>query len=279
MRLTSPDNDLTRRTFVASAGYALAVLPITAWAVETPTTGLETLDTTVTSGKDKLPVYIARPKGAGPFPTVIVIHEIFGVHAYIKDVCRRLANAGYAAVAPDLFFRYGDATKISDIDKLRAEIVSKAAQSEVLGDLDALVAWFGNDKVYDTKRLGITGFCWGGNVTWMYAERNPAIKAGGAWYGRLSGDKTPKQPLFPMDGAVQLKVPVLGLYGDKDKGIPLDQVEAMRKELSKGKSGSKINVYKDSEHAFHADYRPSYNEKTAKEGWEDLLKWFKEHGL
>lgn len=271
---------ITRREFAtitAATGYALAVCPVTALAITTPATDLETADVKIKIGKDELPAYTAYPKKGGALPVVIVVHEIFGVHEYIKDVCRRFANEGYYAIAPDLFFRAGDATKISDIDKLRAEIVSKATQKQVMDDLDAVVGWVGKQKRAKAKALGITGFCWGGNTTWMYAAHNTNVKAGAAWYGRLVGDATPAQPKFPVDIAPTLQVPVLGLYGEKDKGIPLDTVEKMKTELAKGKSGSKFIVYKDAEHAFHADYRPSYQEKGAKEAWGECLTWFKTH--
>jgi carboxymethylenebutenolidase len=273
---------MDRRTFItatAGAGYALAVSPITASAFTTPSDGLATGDVKIATGKEQLPAYFAHPAGKGDHPVVIVVHEIFGVHEYIRDVCRRLAKEGYFAIAPDLFFRYGDASKVEDMDKLRATIVSKSKQSEVLGDLDAFVAWLGSQKPARAAAVGITGFCWGGNVVWMYAAHNPKLKAGVAWYGRLVGDKTPAQPRFPVDEGASLKVPVLGLYGGKDKGITQESVEQMRKELAKGKTGSKIIVYPDSEHAFHADYRPSYNEKDAKEGWKELLAWYRSHGL
>jgi carboxymethylenebutenolidase len=275
--MTSSQNadSLSRRAFVASAGYALATWPITAMAVQTPATNLVTKDIKIPTGKDSMPGYMARPQKDGHYPVVFVVHEIFGVHEYIKDVCRRLANEGYYAVAPDLFFRYGDATKVSDFEKLRADIVSKSSQNEVMGDLDALAAWVAKDKTADTKRTAITGFCWGGNVVWMYAAHNPSLKAGVAWYGKLVGDKSEKQPRFPVDIAPELSVPVLGLYGEKDTGIPQTSVETMRTALAKGKSGSKIIVYSTAGHAFHADYRPSYDAKAAADGWKELLAWFK----
>lgn len=269
-----------RRTFVTTAtGYALAVSPVTAWAITTPTTDLVTADVVIPVGKESMPGYVARPKKGGPAPCVLVVHEIFGVHEYIKDVCRRLAAEGYYAVAPSLYFRHGDATKIDSIDKLRSEIVSKAKIDQVLSDLDATASWAATQKEANAEKLGLTGFCWGGNVTWMYAAQNSKLKAGVAWYGRLSGDTSPTQTKFPLDVAPDLKVPVLGLYGEKDKGIPLDQVEKMRTLLSKGKSGSKIIVYDGADHGFHADYRPSYNEKAAKAAWGEMLAWFKKNGV
>jgi carboxymethylenebutenolidase len=275
------DDTCTRRAFVAAtaSGYALAVLPITALAIQTPATDLETADVKIALGKETMPGYSARPKKAGAHPVVIVVHEIFGVHEYIKDVCRRLANEGYYAIAPDLYFRQGDATKIEDREKLRKDIVNKVSHPQVLADLDATLAWLAKDTNADTKRAGITGFCWGGNIVWMYAAHNPGLKAGAAWYGRLTGDPSELQPKFPVDVADKLTVPVIGLYGEKDQGIPLEQVDKMKAALAKGKSGSKIVVYAGAEHGFHADYRPSYNEKAAKEAWSEMLTWFKKNNL
>jgi carboxymethylenebutenolidase len=283
------DPEIDRRQFLTSAvagsamcaGYALAIRPVTALAVTTSASNLNTGAFKVPVGHStEMPLWAAWPKkGAGKSPVIVVIHEIFGVHEYIKDICRRLALEGWYAVAPDLFFRHGDATKIADIDTLRKNIVSKVSQKEVLSDLDATIKWAGTQEGADASRVGMTGFCWGGTTTWMYAAYNPAIKAGVAWYGRLIGDKTPLIPQFPVDIGASLKVPVLGLYGDKDSGIPLSTVEHMKKELAKGLSGSKFIVYEGAQHAFHADYRPSYDEKSAKAAWDELVKWFKNNHL
>ncbi len=273
--------EMSRRSFMIStgAGYALAVLPTTTWAIGTPSDKVGTAEVVIPT-KDKLmPAYFARPQEAGSYPCVIVVHEIFGVHEYIKDVCRRFALAGYNAIAPYLYFREGDVTKIPDIKKIIADIVSKVPQKQVMSDLDATVSWLKGQKGTNISHMGITGFCWGGNVVWMYAAHNPKLKAGVAWYGKLSGEATQVQPLFPLDIAAKLTVPVLGLYGEKDESIPLKDVEKMRTLLDKGKSGSKIIVYKEAGHAFHADYRPSYNKKAAEEGWAEALQWFKAHGL
>lgn len=271
---------ISRRGFcTTAAGYALAVSPVTAWAVTTPATDLEVQDVKINVGKLEMPAYVARPKKAGKYPVVIVIHEIFGVHEYIKDVVRRFANAGFYAVAPYLYFRQGDATKIEDIPKLRSEIIDKVVQAEVISDLDATVKWLNDQKAADASKIGITGFCWGGSVTWVYSQHNPKLKAGVAWYGKLVGEPTANVKIFPVEGAAKQTVPVLGLYGGKDKGIPLDTVEKMRAELKKGKSGSEIVVYDNADHGFHADYRPMYDEKAAKEAWDKALAWFKAHGM
>jgi carboxymethylenebutenolidase len=274
---------LSRRDFMVTgigAGFALAVLPVTAWALTTSSDGLEAGPVRIPVGKESMPGYRAMPKGKGPFPVVIVVQEIFGIHEYIQDVTRRLAHQGYLAVAPSLYFRQGDATKISDIDTLRKEIVSKVDQKQVFADLDATLEWTRSAaQSGDPTRAAITGFCWGGGVVWTYCARNPKLKAGVAWYGRLDGERAPLNPLFPLDVARELKIPVLGLYGGKDKGIPLTDVEKMKTALAQGKSGSEIRMYAEAEHGFHADYRPSYHADSAKDGWERMLKWFKKHGV
>lgn len=273
--------EMSRRNFVIStgAGYALAVLPVTGWAISTPTNNVATAEVIIPTENKLMPAYYARPQAAGSYPCIIIVHEIFGVHEYIKDVCRRFALAGYNAIAPYLYFREGDVTQIPDIKQIIAKIVSKVPQKQVMSDLDATVQWLKGQKGTKIDHMGITGFCWGGNVVWMYTAHNPKMKAGAAWYGKLSGEATQVQPLFPLDIAPKLTVPVLGLYGEKDEGIPLKDVEKMREALKKGKSGSKIIVYKEAAHGFHADYRPSYNKKAAEEGWAETLKWFKDHGL
>ena len=273
--------DLTRREFVnLSVGYALAVSPITAHALTTPSGDLETGEAMISVGdKKSMPAYFAHPKKKGSYPVVIVIHEIFGVHEYIRDVCRRLAKEGFYAVAPYLYFRHGDATKIADMTKLRTEIVGKVDQKTVWSDLDETTTWLGKQKSADASRVGLTGFCWGGSFVWTYAARNLKVKAGVAWYGRFVGEVSPLVAQYPLDIGATLTVPVLGLYGEKDKGIPLDTIEKMRGELKKGKTKSEIIVFAGAEHGFHADYRPSYHEASAKEAWQKLLSWFKTHGL
>lgn len=276
---------MDRRAFLLhSAGYALAVSPVTALAMSTSADGLTTSDMTIDivgadkSKKESMPAYFARPKKAGKYPVVIVVQEIFGIHEYIKDVCRRLAKEGFVAIAPSLYFRQGDATKIENMDKLRSEIVSKVSIPQVMSDLDATYAWLSAQSFVKAKEISLTGFCWGGGITWLYADHNPKIKSGVAWYGRLTGEKSALQPLFPMDVAASHKVPVLGLYGAKDKGIPQEQVDKMKAALATNKAGSRIDVYQDAEHGFHADYRPSYHEKSAKDGWSKMLAWFKKPG-
>lgn len=206
------------------------------------------------------------------------MQEIFGVHEHIQDITRRFAKLGYLAIAPELFVRQGDVSKLSSIEEIRL-IVAKVPDAQVLSDLDATVDWAVKKAFGNTSRLGITGFCWGGRITWLYAAHNPKVKAGVAWYGRLVGDSTDITPKHPVDIASSLTVPVLGLYGGKDTGIPLDTVEKMRAQLKTSSSKSEIIVYPEAPHAFFADYRSSYREKEAKQGWKRLQAWFKQHGL
>jgi carboxymethylenebutenolidase len=276
-----PSGDLSRRTFVATsivAGFAMAVQPVSAQTmIVTDASGLEAGEVQVPVSYGQMPAYRAMPASGTRFPTVLVISEIFGVHEHIQDVCRRLAKQGYCAVAPALYARYGDVSKLPDSQTLSREVVSKLPDAEANSSLDSTLAWAGKESKADVARAGITGFCWGGRITWLYAAHNPSLKAGVAWYGRLTSGGQPGSK-NPIDLAETLKVPVLGLYGGQDNGIPLADVEKMRAALAQGKSGSQIHVYPDAPHAFHADYRPSYRQEAAQDGWKRMLAWFKEHG-
>ena len=271
-----------RRDFlktVLGTGFAAAVMPVAAQhVIKTGDDGLIAGTVTLSIQGQSVPVYRAQPAGKKDLPVILVVSEIFGVHEHIADVARRFAMQGYLAIAPDLFVRQGDAGAYSEIPQLMREVVSKVPDAQVMEDLDACVAW-ARDHGGDIDRLGITGFCWGGRITWLYAAHNPGVKAGVAWYGRLVGEKTPLAPSHPVDLAAGLKVPVLGLYGGKDTGIPLETVDRMKAELAKGSSKSEFVVFPDAGHAFHADYRPSYVEADAKAGWKRCLAWFKEHGV
>lgn len=279
---TSLSDGVDRRGFIKTAmgtGFAAAVLPVMAQTmIKTDTEGLTAGEVMLTVNGQQVPVYRAQPKGKTGLPVVLVVSEIFGVHEHIADVARRFAKQGYLALAPELFERQGDPRAYGSIPELMKEVVSKVPDAQVMGDLDACVAW-AKDNGGNVDKVGITGFCWGGRIAWLYAAHNPKLKAAVVWYGRVVGDKTPLTPTQPIDNAASLKVPVLGLYGAKDTGIPVDSVEKMKDALAKGSSKSEFVIYPNSGHAFHADYRPSYVAADAKDGWQRCLAWFKKHGV
>jgi len=280
--MPNPSPVMTRRSFVTAtlaAGFALAVRPISAAAITTDEAELTAGEIRIPTGDGHMPAYHAKPQSGSGLPVVLVVQEIFGVHEYIKDVCRRLAKLGYLAIAPELFARQGDVSKIADINEIRSKVVSHVPDAQVFSDLDATVAWAKQSGEGNAERLGITGFCWGGRIVWLYAAHNPHLKAGVAWYGRLVGNPTPLQPAHPLDAASALKVPILGLYGGEDQGIPLDTVERMKAALQAAGSTSEFVIYPNAPHAFHADYRPSYRKEAAEDGWRRLQAWFRQHGL
>jgi carboxymethylenebutenolidase len=225
-----------------------------------------------------VPLYWARPSGQAQLPVLLIVSEIFGVNNHIADVTRRFAHQGYLAITPSLFVRQGDPGRIANITRIMNEIIAITPDAQVLADLDACVAWAG-DHGGDLARLGITGFCWGGRMVWMYAAHQPALKAGVAWYGKLVGESTPLKPRHPVDIADSLTVPVLGLYGAQDTSIPAATIEAMQAGLACGASGSTFVVYPDAGHAFYADYRPSYHPAAAADAFARTLDWFKTHGV
>jgi carboxymethylenebutenolidase len=275
-----------RKAMIATlgVGYAASVIPeLSHAAISTSGAGLVEGEITVDVNGFAVPVYRSMPKGNGPFPVVLVLSEIFGVHEHIADITRRFAKLGYMALAPELFIRQGDAQGYAVMADLMKEVINKVPDAQVMQDLDAVVAWAGANGG-DLNRLGVTGFCWGGRQTWLYAAHQPKIKAGVAWYGRLVGDTSERTPKQPVDIAGALNGPVLGLYGGDDRGIPQDTVEQMKQKLagSKGNVASQASrfiVYDGAPHAFHADYRPSYRAEAAKDGWTQCLAWFKQNGV
>ncbi len=277
-----PKVELTRRDFVVSslaAGFALAVQPVSAATITTDAEGLEAGEVRVPVADGEIPAYRAMPAKGSGFPTVLVVQEIFGVHEHIKDVCRRFAKLGYFAIAPEMYARQGDVSKLTDFQEI-FKIVSKVPDKQVMSDLDAAVAYAKGTGKADTAKLAITGFCWGGRIVWLYAAHNPALKAGVAWYGRLKGQSTELQPRYPLDLAAQIKTPILGLYGGADQGIPVTTVEQMREALKvSGNKDSEIIVYENTPHAFFADYRPSYRKEAAEDGWKRMLAWFQKYGV
>ena len=273
---------LSRRKILVSslaAGFALAVRPVSAQTITTDATGLTAGEVKIPVTDGEIPGYRAMPAHGPRFPIVLVVQEIFGVHEHIRDICRRLAKAGYLAVAPELYARQGDVSKISDWKQIYAEVVSKVPDAQVMSDLDATLAWAAKSSAGDAKHAGITGFCWGGRIVWLYAAHNPHLRAGVAWYGRLSGEANELQPKYPLDLAADMKAPVLGLYGGQDQGIPLGDVEKMRAALAAAHRPSRIEVFPDAPHGFLADYRPSSRPAEAADAWAQCLAWFHEHGV
>jgi carboxymethylenebutenolidase len=281
LTLLQPIFDVSRRDFVMTAlaaGFALAVQPVSAQTITTDTAGLEAGEVKIPVADGTIPAYRAMPAQGGPFPTVLVIQEIFGVHEHIKDICRRFAKLGYFAVAPELYARQGDVSKMTDFSEIISKVVSKVPDKQVMSDLDAAVAWAKTTGKADTTKLGATGFCWGGRIVWLYAAHNPNLKAGVAWYGRLVGQADELHPKHPLDLVSDLKAPVLGLYGGADMGIPNDTVESMQKALKAANKPCEIVLYPDTPHGFHADYRMSYRKEHAEAGWKRLQEWFKKNG-
>ncbi|MBN9533301.1 MAG: dienelactone hydrolase family protein [Alphaproteobacteria bacterium] len=274
---------VTRRGFAATAlvgGFALAAGPLNAAAIVTPADGLDAGEVNIPVKGGAIPAYRARPEGKRDCPVVLVVQEIFGVHEHIKDICRRFAKLGYYAIAPSLYARYGDPGKygMGSIKALVADIVSKVPDAEVMQDLDAAAAFAGGEGA-DNKRLGITGWCWGGRIVWLYAAHARSLRAGVAWYGPLTGEKNALRPVHPIDVAGTLKAPVLGLYGGLDHGITPGDIAAMRKALADaGKTDCRIDVFADAQHGFFADYRASYNAADAEIAWHRCLSWLNEHG-
>ncbi|CAB3695391.1 dienelactone hydrolase family protein [Achromobacter pestifer] len=280
-----PPLRLDRRGFIATtvaAGFSLAAgTAVAQTAIATDAKGLLAGKIDIPTADGKMPAYRAAPQGKKGLATVIVVSEIFGVHEYIQDVCRRLAHLGYLAIAPELFARQGDPSKYTEIPKLQAEIIGKVPDSQVQGDLDATAKWAAANGG-DADKLGIVGFCWGGRQVWLYAAHNPKLKAGAAFYGQLAGEPSELKPKSVLSLVNDLKAPVLGAYGGKDAGIPQTDVDRMRIELAKGPAAAKasrIDVYPDAPHAFHADYRPSYRKAEAEQAWTRMLDWFKQNGL
>lgn len=274
-------NEVTRRQFVVTTlgvGFALAAQPVSAQTITTDANGLDAGEVKIPVKDGEIPAYRAMPAKGNRFPVALVVQEIFGVHEHIKDICRRFGKLGYMAIAPELYARQGDVSKISDINEIISKVVSKVPDDQVMSDLDATVAWAAKTGKADASRLGITGFCWGGRIVWLYSAHSPQLKAGVAWYGRLVGTPDPLHAKNPIDLVGSLHAPVLGLYGGQDTGIPLDTVEKMRVALKAALNLSEIVVYPEAPHGFNADYRPSYRKEAADDGWKRLQDWFKKNG-
>lgn len=281
LKIMVPTTSFSRRGFVMTSlitGFALSAGPISAQTITTDTAGLEAGEVKVKTKDGEMPAYRAMPDKGGPFPTVLVIQEVFGVHEHIKDVCRRLAKAGYFAIAPELYARQGDPSKYTDTQKLVAEIVVKVPTEQVMSDLDATVAYAKGSGKADTAKLAVTGFCWGGFATWMYTAHNPGLKAAVPWYGsdRKVSDIVPKNPI---DIAGEVKCPVLAIYGGKDQSIPQETIDKRQQACKAAGKTCEVKVYPEAPHGFNADYRPSYRADAAKDAWNLMLAWFKKHGV
>ena len=277
---------LDRREFfvtsILAGAFAAAAQPIAAQTrITTDSSGLVVGEVKIPVKDGEMPAYRAMPDKKGKFPVVLVIHEIFGVHEWIQDVSRRFAKLGYMAIAPALYARQGEVSSITEVRQIQRDVFSKIPDAQAMSDLDATVA-YASKSGGNTGKLSITGFCWGGRIVWLYAAHNPKVDAGAAWYGRLvttpTSPKNPLQPTMPIDVAKNLKVPVIGLYGGQDTGIPLNTVQQMQEELKKGKSKSDIVVYANAGHGFLADYRQGYNQQASADAWAKMLAWFKKHG-
>lgn len=280
-----PKNELTRRELLLTslaAGFALAVRPISAQTITTDTNGLTAGMVEILTANRMIPAYRAMPASGRNFPVVMVVHEIFGVHEYIRDLCRRFAKIGHLAIAPDLYIRQGDVSNLPNFQEIIRSVVSRVPDAQVMSDLDSTMRYaLGTGKAHRNK-LAVTGFCWGGRIVWLYAAHNPRLKAGAAWYGRLvpnaNSPQSPLQPQHPIDLAARLRAPVLGLYGADDGGIPVETVEQMQRALRAANSPSEIMLYPNMPHGFHADYRESYRPEQAAEAWRRMLEWFRRHG-
>lgn len=273
---------VNRREFLVTklaAGFAAAVQPVAAQTISTDANGLTAGEVKIPVHDGEIPGYRAKPAHGRSFPVVLVVQEIFGVHEHIRDICRRFAKRGYLAVAPELYARQGDVSMIADIQEVIAKVVSKVPDAQVMSDLDATAKWASSHETGNAGKLGITGFCWGGRIVWLYGAHNPKVKAGAAWYGRLAGTTDELHPKNPIDVADSLKAPVIGFYGGQDRSIPLDTIEKMRSALKATGNPSRIIVYPNAGHGFNADYRTSYNSEAAQDAWKHMLDWFKQYGV
>ncbi len=275
----APADGLSRRGFAVTAlatGFAVASNPVLAQAITTDAEGLVAGEVSIPVADGKIPAYRAVPAKPGKYPVLLVVQEIFGVHEHIKDMCRRFAKQGYYAIAPEMYARQGDVSKMTDIGAILSTVVSKVPDAQVTSDLDAAVAFAGASGQGDASRVGLVGYCWGGRVAWVYAHHNPKLKAAVAYYGLLDGMQSPIRPQDPVDFAANVKVPVLGLYAGIDGFIKPDVIDRMTAGLRKSTSGSEIVVFPNVNHGFNADYRPTYDKTAATYATKLTLDWLKE---
>ena len=272
---------LARRGMVMTgliSGFTLAITPVEAQMIHTDATGIHAGEVKIPVEDGDMPGYSAKPDGAGPFPVILVNEEIFGVHEHIKDLCRRLAKVGYLAVAPEIYAREGDLSKMTDVKQIISQVINKTPDAQMLRDLDAAVAWAGKNGG-DLKRLGVTGFCRGGRNTWLFDAHSAQVKAAVAWYGPVKSATSDIQPQTAIDVAGQIHGPLLGLYGGQDTSINVNDVEAAAAKARVAGKTVEIHVYADAPHGFNADYRPSYRKADAEDGWQRMLAWFKRYGV
>jgi carboxymethylenebutenolidase len=270
---------LARRGFVASgliSGFTLATTVVHAQAIHTSSARLVVGETNIPTGEGVLPAYFARPEGEGPFPTVLVVEEIFGVHEYIKDICRRLAKAGYLAVATEYYARIGDLSKMTDVGAIVRDVISHEPDNTLMNDMDSTAAW-ARANHGNAQKLAVMGFCRGGRAVWLYAAHNAELKAAVAFYGPVNTPATSIQPKNVLDIAAQIKCPLLGMYGGKDPSIAVSDVEKAERLAKDAGKTVEIVIYPDAGHGFHADYRPSYNAHDAQDGWARALAWFQKY--
>jgi carboxymethylenebutenolidase len=278
-----PKTNFSRRAFVMTgltSGFALACQPVAATTITTDTNGLVAGEVKIPVADGEIPAFRAMPATGGPFPVIVAIAEVYGVHYHLQDLCLRLAHLGYFAIAPEPFARQGDPGKLTDLKDILQQITSKKSDAEMTSDIDATIAWLKTDAKADTKRLGMTGFCWGGRQTWLYLAHNHDIKAAVAWYGGpLIGTSTPMKPKNPIDVVSEIETPVLALHGGADEGIPVVSIEKMKAAMKEAGKTAEFVIYPDTPHGFAADYRAAYREGPAKDGWKRMLDWFKKYGV
>lgn len=271
---------LARRGFMMTSiisGLTMATTRVEAQTIETSAEGLSAGEVQVPVADGHLPAYAARPSGSGPFPIVLVVEEIFGVHHYIQDVCRRLAHQGYLAVAAEYYARVGDLSGATSAQQAMT-VTAKASDAQMMSDMDAVAAWASGNQG-DGSRLGITGFCSGGRQTWLYAAHNPRLRAAVSWYGVLEHANPPNQPTAALDVVAKVLCPVLALYGANDAVNPISEIERAEAAAKQASHPVEFVVYPDAPHGFHADYRPSYRKADAEDGWRRMLEWFHKYGV
>ena len=278
-----PEKDFDRRDFIWTALGASAALAVSGQAsaqvITTDTEGLDAADISIPTPTGHIRGYRAMPAKGSRFPVVLVAAEIFGLNHYMKDICRRLAKSGYYAIVPDLYARKADLTTIKDMAEIRP-IVNTKYDTELIADYDSTIEFARASGSADLARMGITGFCRGGRTPLVYASWNKNLKAVVAWYGPVGGERNQFTPKTVMDVVAEIRSPVLGLYGAKDAGVPIADVEKFFAALKAQGTPAELVVYPEAGHGFHADFRPdNYRKADAEDGWKRMLAWFKKYGV